>query len=149
MTNASILRLLSLLSLPAFLGCAAVLAPGVGQPSFRVRSDFAAGLNADQGWAGALNEDVTINADQPFRVRFEIETTLGATAARQFRLQYRRNGGEWTDAERGCPHPRRRICFSGSRTRGGGTAPPSTADGPTTPTVCDRALPVIRPNPGP
>ena len=41
------------------------------QPAFRVRSDFTAALNADQGWAGALNESVVIPADRPFRVRWK------------------------------------------------------------------------------
>ena len=41
-----------------------------GQPGFRVRSDFEAELNSDQGWAGALNENVTVYTDEPFRVRF-------------------------------------------------------------------------------
>jgi hypothetical protein len=72
---------------------------GGGHPGFRVRSDFDAPLNADQGWAGALNEDVTIDADRPFRVRFEVEHAPGSSGARQFRLQYRRNQGQWTDAE--------------------------------------------------
>jgi len=35
------------------------------QPTFRVRSDFAAKVNSDKGWAGALNENATIYADQP------------------------------------------------------------------------------------
>ena len=77
-----------------------------GQTNFRVRSDFAAGLNSDQGWAGALNEDATIHADQPFRVRFEVERAATATGSRQFQLQYRRNGDAWTDvAAHDFPHP--------------------------------------------
>ena len=39
------------------------------QSTFRVRSNFAVKLNSDQGWAGALNENATIYADQPFRIR--------------------------------------------------------------------------------
>jgi len=70
-----------------------------GQPNFRVRSDFAAPLNADRGWAGALNEDVTIGADRPFRVRFEVQRPSEASGPRLFRLQYRRNAGAWTDLE--------------------------------------------------
>ncbi len=78
------------------------------QSNFRIRSDFAAGLNADQGWAGALNENVTIQADQPFRVRFEVESPPQNTGHWQCRLQYRRNQGDWTDVEaHDFPHPLR------------------------------------------
>jgi hypothetical protein len=77
-----------------------------GQQGFRVRSDFTAPLNSDQGWAGALNEDVIIYADRPFRVRFEVESAPGSTGSRQFLLQYRRNAGAWTDVEaHDFPHP--------------------------------------------
>ncbi|MFB3906071.1 MAG: exo-alpha-sialidase [Acidobacteriota bacterium] len=76
------------------------------QLSFRVRSDFAAALNADQGWAGEINENVTVEADRPFRVRFEVERTSGSNGSWQFRLQYRRNGGDWTEVEtHDFPHP--------------------------------------------
>jgi hypothetical protein len=83
---------------------------GRGQPAFRVRSDFAAELNADRGWAGALDESVTVTADQPFRVRFEAEHPAGQARSSQFRLQYRRNGGDWTDIEaHDFPHPLREL----------------------------------------
>lgn len=71
-------------------------AVGVG---FRVRSDFTAPLNADQGWAGALNENVAVYADKPFRIRLEVESAAGSRGRREFRLQYRRNAGAWTDVE--------------------------------------------------
>jgi hypothetical protein len=73
-----------------------------------VRSDFAAELNADRGWAGALNENVTIRADHPFRVRLEVEQPGDAAMRAPFQLQYRRNGGEWTGVEaHDFPHPLR------------------------------------------
>jgi hypothetical protein len=98
-------------STAAFIGCGAELAlserseskgpeqvrPGE-EPSFRVRSDFTAPLNADHGWAGALNEDLSVVADRPFRIRFEVESGR-ASGSQQFQLQYRRNGGDWTDVE--------------------------------------------------
>lgn len=78
----------------------------VTQTGFRVRSGAAAQLNADRAWAGALNESVTVYADQPFRIRFELEAAAGATGDRRFRLQYRRNGGDWLDiADDGFPKP--------------------------------------------
>jgi hypothetical protein len=104
--------ILALFSTSVFAGCGVSAAPvGVsGQPSFRVRSDFSAGLNADQGWAGALNENVTIYADQPVRVRFEMGLPPESTGSRQFRLQYRRNEGDWTDVEaHDFPHPEREL----------------------------------------
>ncbi len=80
------------------------------QPSFRVRSDFAAPLNADRGWAGALNENVTIPADRPFRVRLESEQPPGTAIRAPIRLQYRRNEGEWTSVEaHDFPHPVREL----------------------------------------
>lgn len=69
------------------------------QTAFRVRSDISAGLNADLGWAGALNEDVTIFTDEPFRVRFEIVGSDGMDADQRFNLQYRRNEGEWKNID--------------------------------------------------
>ena len=69
------------------------------QTAFRVRSDFNAPLNADKGWAGALNEDVTVSVEKPFRIRFELESAADADQERRFRLQYRRNEGAWTDVE--------------------------------------------------
>lgn len=65
--------------------------------AFRVRADPSVGLNADEGWAGALNEGVTVAADQPFRLRFEVEATASATGGHQFGLQVRRNEGAWAD----------------------------------------------------
>ena len=84
-------------------------AGGEGQPGFRVRSVFDAPLNSDEGWAGALNENVTIHADEPFRVRFEVEPAE-PLAGGPFRLQYRRNRGDWTDAEaHDFPYPERHL----------------------------------------
>jgi len=99
------LSLLSLLTMgacdvdPAQVGASA-------QTNFRVRSDFSAPLNEDVGWAGALNENVTIRADQPFRIRFEVERPEGSSGSWRFRLQYRRNGADWTDvAAHDFPYP--------------------------------------------
>lgn len=69
------------------------------EPSFRVRSNFEAGLNADEGWAGDLNEHVTVDTDQPFRVRFELEADSMENDQQRLRLQYRRNDGDWMNVE--------------------------------------------------
>jgi hypothetical protein len=97
------MRHLRVLALVAVVACTesvrSAQTPPNGQPGFRVRSDFSAPLNADSGWAAPVNADVTIQADRPFRLRIEIERGSGATGSHQFRLQYRRNGGDWTGVE--------------------------------------------------
>ena len=80
-----------------------------GETAFRVRTGFDAPLNADHGWAGGLDETATIFADQPFRVRFEVESgpQMGGTP---FRLQARRNAGEWAYVEaHDFPYPTREL----------------------------------------
>jgi hypothetical protein len=72
---------------------------GSAQTAFRVRSDFTAPLDADQGWAGAADADVAVEADRPFRVRFEVERPAASGGRTSFRLQYRRNGEAWTEVE--------------------------------------------------
>ncbi len=80
--------------------------PAAGTPSsFRVRGEVTAPLNADSGWAAALNEAGTIQADEPFRLRFEL-TLDAAPANGPVRLQVRRNTDEWTLVEaHDFPHP--------------------------------------------
>lgn len=65
------------------------------QTAYRVRSDFDAALNADNGWAGKTGEDVSVNMDAPFRLRFELVTPDESNTGQPFQLQSRRNGGEW------------------------------------------------------
>jgi hypothetical protein len=100
----------ALFSVLMLLGCGASSQGTTGQPAFRVRTDFKAELNSNQGWAGSVNQNVDIAADRPFRIRLEVEQTAGATAATPFRLQYRRNGGDWGDVEaHDFPHPVREL----------------------------------------
>ncbi|MEP1446074.1 MAG: hypothetical protein ABJK37_08195 [Paraglaciecola sp.] len=63
------------------------------QTAFRIRSDFNAPLNADKGWATDLNQATVVQADQPFRLRFEVEGS--SQSEQQFGLQYRRNNSSW------------------------------------------------------
>lgn len=94
--------LISLPLLALFAGCVPAQAgPGADagdhpdrQSAFRIRSDFAADLDADTGWAAATNRAASVRADQPFRLRLELEHA-GAERARRYRLQVRRNGGNW------------------------------------------------------
>ncbi len=79
----------------AFKGAAASYT--LAQPNFRVRSDDSQGLNTDAGWAGSLNANVSMAVEKRFRIRFEVEETASADYASGFKLQYRKNGGTWTD----------------------------------------------------
>ncbi|QIB65559.1 hypothetical protein [Kineobactrum salinum] len=65
------------------------------QTAFRIRSDFDAALNADTGWAAGLNQPAVAQADQQFRLRFEVEGAADTNSGQQFQLQYRRNKGSW------------------------------------------------------
>ena len=84
----------------AVMGCtgAPALPESGGSSAFRVRSDFAAPLNQDTGWAGAPGENVGIQADRPFRIRFEVEGS-GEGGAGPLGLQVRRNDGAWVALE--------------------------------------------------
>jgi hypothetical protein len=62
-----------------------------------VRSGWDAALNSDDGWAGDPGGNVSVSADRPFRLRIELEALPGSDAPRAFRLQVRRNRGEWVD----------------------------------------------------
>jgi len=65
------------------------------QTAYRVRSDVQVGLNADQGWAAAINQAASVEADHPFRLRFEVEASEEMTSPRRYRLEWRRNDGAW------------------------------------------------------
>jgi len=64
------------------------------QTAYRVRLETDRGLNEGGGWAGPINTPATVTADQPFRLRFEVEAG-DSNHARAFSLQYRREGGDW------------------------------------------------------
>lgn len=70
-----------------------------GQTGFRVRADFDAALNSEEGWAAGFNEHATIIADQPFRIRFEITSPSNQTNTKSYKLQFRRNKNEWENIE--------------------------------------------------
>ncbi len=64
--------------------------------TYRVRADISAALNADTAWAAATNESATVVADQPFRIRFEVERPGDSAGQDQYGLQYRRNNEDWS-----------------------------------------------------
>lgn len=64
------------------------------QTGWRVRADRNAPLNGDTGWAGPANQPVSVVADQPFRLRLEVEAGADPTP-RRYGLQVRRNDGDW------------------------------------------------------
>lgn len=81
------------------------------QTAFRIRSDLTVPLNADAGWAGGLNEDITVLADQPFRLRMEAGPSPDAHGS--YALQVRRNAGDWETLEaHDFPHPQRELDIS-------------------------------------
>lgn len=99
-------------SLCLLLACAGLILPpqqlAAAEPSFRIRSDMQAPLNADAGWAGGTNEIILQAADAPFRLRMEAEA--GWASPQQVRLQVRRNGGAWERLEaQGFPKPEREV----------------------------------------
>ncbi|MFC7499228.1 hypothetical protein ACFQRC_08340 [Enterovirga sp. GCM10030262] len=90
-------------------------------PAFRIRSDFQAPLNADAGWAGEPNAEVTVPADRPFRLRMEIEQSR---APADYRLQARRNGGRWETVEaHDFPYPQRELKLDFDEGAPGSTPP--------------------------
>ena len=77
------------------------LATGCSQPdsprqtAYGIRTDFSAALNDTARWGAAMNQPVAVFADQPFRIRFEVEAaTSGA-----YGLQVKRNDEEWIPVE--------------------------------------------------
>ena len=90
-----LLLALLLLGSAAMAGCSDPTSEAPAQQTaFRVRADVEAGLNADAGWAGAVNENATVAVEQPFRLRFELEHSAANSA--RFRLQVQRNDEPWT-----------------------------------------------------
>jgi len=79
------------------------------QTAYRVRRDFDSSLNAEGGWAGGIDQPTLVTADQPFRIRFEVEAG-DRPEPRVFSLQFRRNDGDWQalPAE-DFPYPIKRI----------------------------------------
>lgn len=88
----------------AAIGCAPTTGPEL---TYRVRADLAAPLNEDSGWAGPTGAAATIAADRPFRLRMEARSGEPETG---FRLQARRNGGEWATLDaQSFPYPKREL----------------------------------------
>ena len=79
---------------PSGPGAGSEQATGDRQNAYRVRTDFNAMLNADSGWAAEVNQPARVQADQPFRLRLEVEHGDSAESSR-YGLQVRRNGGSW------------------------------------------------------
>lgn len=69
--------------------------PAMEQKAFRIRSDDTQTINADAGWAAAVNTNASINPDFDFRIRFEIEHSGGGTQSSGFDLWYSRNDADY------------------------------------------------------
>jgi hypothetical protein len=66
----------------------------LSQPHFRIRTGDDQLLNANAGWAAALDTNASIPIGMRFRIRFEIEGgNLGSTV----KLQFRKGTGTWYD----------------------------------------------------
>ncbi|GGD45801.1 hypothetical protein GRI62_09805 [Erythrobacter arachoides] len=75
--------------------------------AYRVRSDIAAPLNGDSGWAAGIGTPAVVEVDRPFRVRMEV---AASPDPRRYALQARRNGGEWETLEaHDFPYPNREL----------------------------------------
>jgi hypothetical protein len=76
--------------------------------TFRVRGSIDAPVNEDVGWAALAGEATVVTANQPFRIRMEVEAPAGTedSLPTSFTLQARRNGGTWqTLSLRDFPYP--------------------------------------------
>jgi hypothetical protein len=61
----------------------------------RFRSDFAAALNADTGWAAPADAPAALHYDEPFRLRVQVRATGATPDGQVMSLQYRWLGGPW------------------------------------------------------
>lgn len=75
------------------------MAVALDQRSYRFRNDD--GSEAAATWKAAQNTPVTLSGGATFRLRFEVQETGGTEAStfpdRQLHLQYRKNGGAWSN----------------------------------------------------
>lgn len=77
--------------------------------AYRIRTDAKAGLN-DGNWAAPQDTPAVVSADQPFRLRFEVESPAAASEPKRFQLQYRRNDGDWKPLDaQDFPYPSREL----------------------------------------
>lgn len=67
-----------------------------GQSAFRFRTDDSETLNSNSGWEAAVNTNVTMVPGKRFRLRIEVEETLGNGTSQAYDIEYRVNGGSWT-----------------------------------------------------
>ena len=72
----------------------------------RVRAEMGVPLDADSGWAAGDDGTVRVEADRPFRIRFELEGADRGGDEVSYGLQVSRNGGPWEDLlARDFPYP--------------------------------------------
>lgn len=84
-----------ILALALAAACAAPSTDSV--TSWRVRGTDAVDLNDTEGWASAAGAPAAVQVDRRFRIRFEVERNAEGEAA--YRLEGRRNGGDWMRLE--------------------------------------------------
>lgn len=104
---------LKLIQRPRAVSAAAVLslmaAACSSSPGFDIRTNVDAPLNAPVRAIDAARGPISVRADEPFRVRLEVEVE-DATEAHAFDLQMRRNSGPWeTLTAHDFPFPQREM----------------------------------------
>lgn len=70
-------------------------APALSLSAFRIRHDARAPMALDLGWAAAESTPARIPVEQPFGLRFELESPTGTQASVGLTLQHRRAGERW------------------------------------------------------
>lgn len=86
---------LPLVNFPLKIEQVGAAVPIYNQNAFRIRTDDSQSLNADAGWAAALNTNASLHPDAEFRLRFEVGQS-GDTPSQAFELWYSRDGGTYT-----------------------------------------------------
>lgn len=78
------------------------------QSAFRFRSEVNESLNSDTGWAAPANENISVLADSPFRIRFEVENTSQTANTHVFGVQYKYNDDDWVTLQaEDFPYPKK------------------------------------------
>ena len=69
------------------------------QPHFRIKEDDTTVLDADSGWAAAIDVNWTVDAHVRFRIRFEVEETATGADPLVSKIQINKNSTTWVDCD--------------------------------------------------
>lgn len=77
--------------------------------AYRIRTNTKVPLN-EESWSTPINTPAVVTADQPFRLRVEIENHQQNPNPISFSLQYRRNNGQWQSlTAEDFPYPTKKV----------------------------------------